>query len=80
MYSRKPENSAVQERSRNSMKMRRDSPVMPSAADLNESLRTKCFWLKSSWNSWRIATSSDSSRLGLISLLKSCSISSKSVV
>jgi len=38
LYSRKPLNSAVQERSRNSMKILRCSPLMPSAAALNQGL------------------------------------------
>merc|ERR1719183_547879 len=45
LYRRKPENSAVQERSRNSIKILRVGPWMLSAAALKVSLRTKCFWL-----------------------------------
>ena len=41
LYRRKPENSAVQERSRNSMKILRAGPWMESAAFLKVSLRTK---------------------------------------
>jgi hypothetical protein len=44
LYKRKPENSAVHDRSRNSMKILRAGPWMESAAFLKVSLRTKCVW------------------------------------